>query len=121
MNCISISNGELLDRYTILLAKMKNIKDNEKRKNVSEELELLQKHVKKFSTLNEFITDLLSVNNELWNLENQVREFEKLNKFDEKFIECCRKIFKLNDLRFSYKQKINKETQSLIIDEKEHL
>lgn len=113
---VDISNGELIDKITILEIKMERIKDESRLLNVSNELNIL-------STL-EFKTslkdELKSVNESIWDCEDKIRNLTKLNIYDESFIECAKQIHILNDERARIKKQINFDTKSNIIEEKSY-
>lgn len=106
---IPISVGELIDKITILEIKS-NISDN---KYVHEELKNLVQIKNTINELNPiYEQELKSVNQKLWQIEDEIRLLEKNKTFDEKFIELSRNIYKLNDIRYEIKKKINLETNS---------
>ena len=71
---IEVSNGEIVDKYTILIIKTEKIIDEAKLINVEKELEAL-KHVVASIAFHIFdYLDLLEVNNKLWTIEDEIRE-----------------------------------------------
>jgi Family of unknown function (DUF6165) len=107
---IPVSNGELLDKISILKIKYEHAPKN---KNIHEELiELTEIAFKNFLHDDDYIKKLYDINIKLWNVEDKLREFEKKNKFDEEFIELARSVYKLNDNRAKIKKEINKKTNS---------
>ncbi len=118
-----ISNGELVDKITILELKIKNIKnDEEKIKNVKKEYDIL------IGALNQINIDsnsylyknLFHVNQELWDIEDKIRLKERDKKFDEEFIELARSVYITNDRRAKLKREIDVQTGSNIINEKSY-
>jgi translation elongation factor EF-Tu-like GTPase len=112
---IEASNGEIIDKISILLIKLIKISDNKKIEFVSAELlELLTSC--NFNNINciPLLLDLLKVNKELWEIEDQIRIKEKNKEFDNEFIEIARKVYIYNDKRFQIKNNINTITQSSI-------
>jgi len=113
---IDVSNGEIIDKITILEIKMDRIKDENKLKNVDNELNILRRY--EFETKHK--NNLKQVNEKLWECEDNIRDLDKNNIFDESFIKCAREIYTFNDERCRIKRLINIETNSEIIEEKEY-
>ena len=110
---INISVGELIDKITILQIKKEKIKDLEKLKIVSHELELLENSLNSFekskkNELENFMIELKKINQKLWIIEDDIRLLEKNKKFDDNFIELARSVYITNDKRFEIKNKINR-------------
>ena len=85
---INISLGELIDKITILQIKKEKIKDLEKVKIVSHELELLENSLNSFekskkNELENLMTELKKINQKLWIIEDDIRLLEKNKKFDD--------------------------------------
>jgi|TARA_R110002012_G_scaffold31878_5_gene94953 uncharacterized protein YxjI len=119
---IKISNGELLDRISILELKKLRMKDAANLAVVEKEfLELNKKCVNLFtkndSTLQVLYLELARINGKLWDLENKVRS-GGLN--DKEFIIASKKIFKLNGQRSNFKNDINLITGSDGFEAKEY-
>ncbi len=119
---IKISNGELLDRISILELKKLRIEDSAKLAVVEREfLELNPKCVNLFtkndSSLQMLYLNLSRINGMLWDLENLVRD-KKIK--DKEFIKSSRKIFELNEERNNIKNDINLVTGSDYLDVKEY-
>jgi len=117
---VEVSNGELVDKYTILLIKDKNIIDPEKNKNIKKELNILFPLISSLHIDEIYINELLDINKKLWKIEDDIREKEQKNEFDLEFIELARSVYKTNSLRFKCKQKINQITNSYLKEEKSH-
>jgi hypothetical protein len=121
---IDISNGELIDKVTILSLKLKHINDNDKLLFVNKEYELL---VTKMNTLIDnndmklLYNHLLSINSQLWDVEDKLRrkEFDKV--FDSEFIGLARSVYFLNDERSKIKRKIDNITNSEIQEVKQYI
>jgi hypothetical protein len=121
---VPISIGELYDKHTILLIKMKKISDREKLVIINKEFSYLDKWVSDIINsidntdvilqLSECHTQLVEVNNQLWNNNDLLRECEKHILFDKNFILYARKEYWLNDERALIKRKINELTLSEI-------
>ena len=70
---VEISNGELVDKVTILTLKMKYVLDEQKRININNELLALIPPMYKIgiSHTDESFIDLLNVNEDLWKIEDR--------------------------------------------------
>lgn len=124
---IEVSNGEILDKYTILNIKMQNLHgvDDVKATNVRIEYETLTPKVDKIfadckepNRLESLYIDLLNINQTLWNIEDQIRDCEHDQNFGADFIELARSVYFTNDERSVVKKKINSTTGSRLIEEK---
>ena len=124
---IEVSNGEIVDKYTILQIKEKHITDAEKLKNVIAEKDVLEKSVMQIynSTvqqpeLERLQQDLYNINLTLWNIEDQIREHERMELFNDDFIELARSVYYTNDERSVVKKDINLLTGSKLVEEKSY-
>ena len=122
---VEVSNGELLDKLTILELKMSNISDDKKLINVKKEFNELSPLAKllfeKFK--DELLIkykELALINSELWKIEDDIRECEKNKNFGEKFVELARAVYFTNDKRSEVKKQINILTGSGFIEEKSY-
>ena len=122
---VEISNGELLDKVTILELKLNRIKDKDKLVNIQKEFdtlnslaqELFEKHD---SYLQNLYVELSSINGRLWDIEDWIRECEKENRFDKEFVELARSVYITNDKRSEVKKTINILTNSGLVEEKSY-
>tara|TARA_B100001063_G_scaffold164780_1_gene153696 strand:- start:491 stop:877 length:387 start_codon:yes stop_codon:yes gene_type:complete len=122
---VEVSNGELLDKLTILELKMSNISDVKKLINVRKEFNELNPLAKLL--FEKFKDELLSkykelalINSQLWKIEDDIRECEKNKNFGEKFVELARAVYFTNDKRSDVKKQINILTGSGFIEEKSY-
>ena len=119
-----ISEGELLDRNSILEIKLNKIKNHTQLKEVKKEYEILnklkQKHINSSKTTDLLYKDLKGTNEKIWIIENEKRLCEKNSDFKEKFIQICRNEYFENDKRAKIKRKINKILDSYIKEVKQH-
>ena len=115
--------GELWDKYTILLIKLKNIKDKEKLKNIHIEKNHLEIFMNKFEgyLFNPLFSNLYNTNKKLWNIEDNIRLKEYLKQFDNEFIDLSRSVYMTNDKRCMIKKAINIKFNSDIVEEKEYI
>ncbi|MBA4739125.1 MAG: DUF6165 family protein [Flavobacteriaceae bacterium] len=122
---VEVSNGELLDKLTILELKMSNISDDKKLINVKKEFNELSPLAKllfekfKDGLLTKY-KELALINSELWKIEDDIRECEKNKNFGEKFVELARAVYFTNDKRSDVKKQINILTGSGFIEEKSY-
>lgn len=119
---IKISNGELMDRISILELKKLKMENPANLAIVEKEFLELNKFVidlftKNDSTLQVLYLELASINGQLWDLENLVRT-EGIT--DRTFITSSKKIFKLNENRNAIKNDINLITGSEGFEAKEY-
>lgn len=124
---IEVSNGEILDKFTILEIKLQEIKDEAKLANVRNEYESLRPTVESIygsvadeESLANLYKDLLNVNKTLWNIEDQIRDCERNKDFGQDFIELARSVYYTNDDRADVKKKINTLTGSTLVEEKSY-
>lgn len=117
---IEVSNGEIVDKYTILVIKSERINDKDKLRNINKELKSLERALRKISFNSTDLMDLLRINKSLWIVEDLLREMEMNNDFDDTFINLARSVYKLNDKRAEIKKSINISTGSLLIEEKSY-
>jgi hypothetical protein len=114
---VEVSNGELLDKLTILELKMSNISDDKKLINVKKEFNELSPLAK---LLFEKFKDELLIKYKEWKIEDDIRECEKNKNFGEKFVELARAVYFTNDKRSDVKKQINILTGSGFIEEKSY-
>lgn len=126
---IKVSNGEILDKFSILEIKLSKIKDPIKIKNVKIEYKHLKDAVKKIKKetrennleLEILYSKLLDVNLKLWEIEDSLRKMEKERNFGFLFVETARSVYYNNDKRADIKKEINKLTKSDIFEEKSYV
>lgn len=127
---IEVSNGELVDKLSILDVKSKMVKDEEKLKNIEKERSILSGYYiklleslddsNKVKSVSDIYLDLIQINTKLWNIEDKIREKEIERNFSFEFIELARSVYYTNDKRAELKKQINKITNSNLIEEKEY-
>jgi hypothetical protein len=127
---IEVSNGELIDKLSILEVKSKMIKDEKKLKNIEKERSILSSHyIELLNSLNDSwrvksvsdtYLDLIEINTKLWDIEDRIREKEIERSFSFEFVELARSVYYTNDKRAELKRKINEITESNLIEEKEY-
>lgn len=124
---INVSQGEIVDKFTILeikLQKIDHVKNREKILNVKHEYEQLIPKMDYLYKINDnihtYYDKLLEVNERLWEIEELLRNHEKNQIFDQMFIDLAREVYKKNDERSRLKKEINELTQSDIKEEKSY-
>jgi len=122
---IEVSNGELIDKLTILEIKLNKISDKDKLDNLMKEWEYINSQTislyQIFGTKIIKLADQLeSTNKELWWVEDSIRLCEKEQRFDKEFVELARSVYKLNDERHAIKKDIDKITNSKFSEEKSY-
>ena len=118
---IEVSNGEIVDKLTILLIKKDNIKDSEKLKNIEKEIaeigsisdSIVSRDSKEFIRLH-------NINKGLWKIEDEIREKERAKQFDDTFIQLARNVYFTNDERAEAKRAINELSGSELFEEKSY-
>jgi len=123
---IEVSNGEVLDKYSILQIKSERITDPTALNNIRRELESLQPAVdaihslESSGALHTLQDQQLKVNTSLWEVEDVLRGLEKSQDFGPSFVAAARSVYKLNDRRAAVKKEINLLTGSNLIEEKSY-
>ena len=122
---VEISNGELLDKLSILELKISNINDDKKLINIKNEHNglspLCDNLFKHFGDeLRNLYSKLSSINAELWKIEDDIRECERNKDFGDEFVRLARAVYFTNDKRSDVKKSINLLTDSGFIEEKSY-
>jgi hypothetical protein len=122
---IEVSNGEILDKITILVIKSKMIADPIKLKNINNELDELKPFLDVVGyesnvTVNSLVKELQAINEKLWVIEDKLRDKEKLKEFDDEFIQLARGVYFTNDERARIKKNLNEVTNSKFVEEKSY-
>ena len=122
---VEISNGELLDKISILELKMLKIENKKKLVNIKKEFYTLNPLCvilfEEFgSQLQNLYLKLAEINGQLWDIEDWIRDCEREKRFDAEFIQLARSVYVTNDRRSEVKKEINKLTKSGLIEEKSY-
>lgn len=123
---IEVSNGEIVDKMTILELKLDKIKDRTQLENIEKEWAILNDCVMHLfqiygsSGFYKKVDELSDINSQLWDVEDWLRECETEQRFDKEFVELARSVYKLNDQRAQLKKDINIITKSELIEEKSY-
>ena len=119
---IEVSNGEIVDKMTILQIKSEKITDAAKVRNVLNEISSIEESFLSISSYEDpLYWELKTINEELWKIEDHIREKERDHRFDEEFISLARNVYVTNDKRAVTKQNINMKTNSNLIEEKSYV
>ena len=120
---VEISNGELLDKFSILEIKMGNITEPSKLANVENEYRELTSdctNLLRDSTISSLYSELKSINQKLWTVEDDIRECERRKDFGQEFIDLAREVYFTNDDRAKVKKEINLASGSSLVEEKSY-
>ena len=122
---VEVSNGELLDKLSILELKLKNIKDNKKLINIKNEHGGLSPLCDNLfdnygDELRSLYAKLSDINAELWKIEDDIRECERNKEFGDEFVLLARAVYFTNDKRSDVKKSINLLTESGFVEEKSY-
>jgi len=122
---VEVSNGELLDKLSILELKLKNIKDNGKLINIKNEYGGLSPLCNNLfdnygNELRSLYFKLSEINAELWKIEDDIRECERNKEFGDEFVRLARAVYFTNDKRSDVKKSINLLTKSGFVEEKSY-
>jgi hypothetical protein len=118
---IEVSNGEIIDKLTIIQIKLERIKDKVKQQNLQKEYnELYEASSSIIGTSNMLYKSLYEVNCELWDIEDHIRDLERKKDFGPDFISTARAVYIKNDKRSELKREINIKTSSGLIEEKSY-
>ena len=121
---VPVSAGELLDKITILRIKADRLHDEQKRRNVVHELQLLEAvadaELGDKEGYKALLDDLLAVNAKLWDIEDGKRDCERNKTFDDRFIQLARSVYIENDRRAALKRALNEHFGSTIVEEKSY-
>jgi Family of unknown function (DUF6165) len=118
---IEVSNGEIVDKLTIIEIKLLHIADAAKRSNLQNELAVLEKAVTTFFNKQDVLYQkLYNINLKLWQIEDACRLHEQKQLFDEAFIQIARSVYITNDERALVKKQINEATGSNLTEVKSY-
>jgi len=118
---IEVSNGEIIDKLTIIQIKLERITDEVKLGNLRKEYEILKKASSPILRQDDpLYKELYQVNCDLWDIEDRIRDLERKKDFSEEFISVARSVYIRNDRRSDLKREINIKTSSGLIEEKSY-
>ena len=122
---VEVSNGELLDKLTILELKLTNITNVQKLSNIQKEHDELSPWADQLfdsygEELKNLYKKLTEINSELWTIEDDIRECERNKDFGSDFVSLARAVYFTNDKRSDVKKAINLLTDSGFVEEKSY-
>jgi len=123
---IEVSNGEILDKLSILELKMRFIKNQSQKDNIIKEYKFLKTVSMNILDKDDNIFPfdlyeaLSNINLRLWNIEDSIRLKEKNKEFDDEFVDLARAVYYTNDERSKIKKEINLQTGSEFLEEKSY-
>lgn len=118
---IEVSNGEIIDKLTIIEIKLERISDPAKQVNLKKEYDVLMSASKSIIGKSDpLYKQLYDVNCELWEIEDRIRDLERNKDFGSEFISTARAVYIKNDRRSEIKREINLKTDSGLIEEKSY-
>jgi hypothetical protein len=118
---IEVSNGEIIDKLTIIQIKLERIKDKTKLENLQKEYQILAEASSSILSMDDpLYIALYQVNCDLWDIEDRIRDLERKKDFSEDFISTAREVYIKNDKRSELKREINIRTSSGLIEEKSY-
>ncbi len=118
---IEVSNGEIIDKLTIIQIKLERIKDKTKLANLQKEYnELFEVSSAIISKSDTLYKSLYEMNCELWDIEDHIRDLERKKDFGNDFVSTARAVYIKNDRRSEIKREINIKTSSGFIEEKSY-
>ena len=122
---VEVSNGELIDKLTILELKLTNIADVQKLSNIQKEHDELSPLADQLfdsygEELKNLYKKLTEINSELWTIEDDIRECERNKDFGSDFVSLARSVYFTNDKRSDVKKAINLLTDSGFVEEKSY-
>ena len=122
---VEVSNGEIIDKLTILELKLTNITNVQKLSNIQKEHDELSPLADQLfdsygEELKNLYKKLTEINSELWTIEDDIRECERNKDFGSDFVSLARAVYFTNDKRSDVKKAINLLTDSGFVEEKSY-
>jgi hypothetical protein len=118
---IEVSNGEIIDKLTIVQIKLERVREEAKLVNLRREYDVLAEAAAAIMEQSDpLYMALYDVNCKLWDIEDHVRDLEREKDFGEDFIAAARSVYINNDHRSAIKREINMRTSSGLIEEKSY-
>jgi len=118
---IEVSNGEIIDKLTIVQIKLERITDDAKLANLRREYDMLKEAAASIISQDDpLYTALYEVNCSLWDIEDRIRDLERKKDFGPEFVSTAREVYFNNDKRSEIKREINLKTASGLIEEKSY-
>ena len=119
---IAVSYGELFDKISILEIKQSKAVRPDQRRNIENELDVLNRvratAVPADVEIDDLMAGLTDVNERLWDVEDELRDCERRQEFGAAFVEFARSVYRLNDRRAELKRELNLRLGSELTEEK---
>ena len=115
---IEVSNGEIVDKLTIIELKLIHSKSSSQRQNLQNEFSVLKPAVESMGCPQNLYKEWYGINAGLWEVEDKLRNLEAMKEFGQDFIALARSVYVLNDKRAEVKKEINFITKSHLVEEK---
>jgi hypothetical protein len=107
---IEVSDGEVVDKYSILCLKLELITNEDKKKQVQHEKQLLHDYATfLINRWPMYYSLLFHVNKQIWDKTDEMKAFHMPND-PEAFAKLSQDIFSLNDQRFRLKRIFNMDS-----------
>jgi hypothetical protein len=118
---IEVSNGEIMDKLSIIQIKLERIKDETKLLNLRKEYDVLKEAADSILSVDDpLYIALYEVNCGLWDIEDHIRDLEREKDFGDDFVQTARSVYFRNDKRSEIKREINIKTSSGLMEEKSY-
>jgi hypothetical protein len=118
---IEVSNGEIVDKLSIIEIKISRISNVDKLTNLQKEFLILDSAVATIiEKTHPLYQELYKINNQLWEIEDHIRDLERSKDFGHDFIQTARSVYFINDKRSEVKRQINELTGSNLTEEKSY-
>lgn len=117
---VYISNGELIDKWTILLIKLEKLTDTKQVLNINTEIKLIREDVNQIEQsflIDKEILDLKQANLIIWNLMDELYTIKSPNL---EYGKICFEVVKLNQRRSFIKREIDQKTKENFNEEKSY-
>lgn len=121
---IPVAWGEVFDKLTILQIKLERIADENKKKNVLNEMKVIDEAIGDRAgfpnALDALVMSLKRVNDEQWDIQEGLRDCERTGTVGQRSIDLVRAEYRINDQRAAIKRQINELLESGIFEEKSY-
>lgn len=116
---LEVSIGEAVDKLSILKIKQEKITDQSKINYINIEAEILERSLLGLK-ITDFFNELIEVNKMLWDINDIRKNKIETQEYDNDFLSLSILESKLNDKRFSIKDRINKSFDCRVQEQKSY-
>jgi hypothetical protein len=118
---IGVSNGEIIDKYSILQIKENRIKNEEKRIYIHQEKQELEGPIEQFRNesghhFTLYYNVLVAINEKIWDLTDQIHSNMEATEYKQ----FANDIFEYNKKRFRVKNILNHITNAILFEQKSY-